>query len=135
MLLNNNGTCKFYSFRDPQTTKTYSNYKNCCDWLSSKDLSQRELDNYIISNVAKIDAPLPARAIINYLDTCYFCDIPDDHRKITRNEIISTSLDDIKSSAQKIKTQMKTSNKCVFGGLALDSLKDAGFKIVDLFSV
>ena len=133
MLVSMQGTYKYYSYRDPKTAETFANFENSPKWLRSKKLTQRELDNYIISCVAKIDAPLPSRIIIDYLDNCNFSNIEFDSRKISRSEAINTSINDIKEASEKITLLLNSANKCIFGGKDIEKLKSDGFTCINLF--
>ncbi|MDO5426410.1 MAG: hypothetical protein Q4F54_01075 [Coriobacteriia bacterium] len=92
------------------------------------------MDNYIISSVAKIDAPSSALAKIQILDTYYFSDIDLNLIEKNRDQIIHTTLDDVHEAGRVFAKLSKNSSKCVFGTKALNKCSDQ-FNIVDLFSV
>ena len=92
------------------------------------------MDNYIISSVAKIDAPSSALAKMQILDTYYFSDIDLGLIEKNRNQIIHTTLDDVHEAGRVFAKLAKNSSKCVFGTKALNNCSDQ-FNIVDLFSV
>lgn len=135
MLVVNRGTMQFYSYRDPKLKKTFDNYANSCKWLANTDFSDQTLDNYIISSVAKIDAPQVARNIMLTLDNYYFSGIDQNKRTKTRQQMIDTKLKDIKDAGQTFLSVIDSSAKCVFGSQNIEKLKDDGFKIIDLFKL
>lgn len=97
-------------------------------------MSQRDLDNYIISTVAKIDAPASVRAKMIAQDNLFFTKTPTDARKKCRNEIIKTGIEDIKKSGAEFNEMNKSSVKCVFGGNIQDIDNKDKYKFIDLFN-
>ena len=126
------GTIQFYSYRDPQNVATYENFENSTKWLQNLELDDQTLDNFIISTVSKIDAPVSVRAMMLYQDNYYFSGISHENRENFRTQIIETTKEDIKASAKVFEKLCNTASKCIFGGKDLENLK--GFKIIDLFS-
>ena len=126
------GTIQFYSYRDPQNVATYENFENSTKWLQNLELDDQTLDNFIISTVSKIDAPVSARAMMLYQDNCYFSGIAHENRKHFRSQIIKTTKKDIVESGKIFEKLCNTANKCVFGGKDLENLK--GFNIINLFN-
>lgn len=134
MIASLRGTIQFYSYRDPQIQKTFDSFIESTKWLSELNLNKQNLDNYIISSVAKIDAPSSAIAKIQIMDVYYFSDIDLKLIEENRNQIIKTTLDDVHEAGRVFSKLVKNSSKCVFGTSALNSCSDQ-FNIVDLFSV
>lgn len=134
LIVNDIGTMQYYSFRDPNIIKTFENYFKSCNWLKNLELDNQKLDNFIISCVAKIDAPVTCKFIMQYQDCKYFCGIANNKREILRKSIIKTSQKDIKEAAIILEKLCKHGNKCVFGGELIKELDKNEYKIIDLFA-
>ena len=133
MLCNIRGTMQFYSYRDPQNIKTLDSFSKSAKWLRELNIDQGTLDNFIISTVAKIDAPTVASGIMLYQDSCYFSFIDHKNRENVRREIINTKKEDILEAAKIFDTLFEDANKCVFGGKNLEKLESDGFICINLF--
>lgn len=134
LLINDLGTMQFYSFRDPNIEKTFNSYTQSGNWLKSIVLDQKKLDNFIISCVAKIDAPATNKFIMQYQDKIYFNNLPCNIREINRNYVINTTLKDIKYAGDIISKLSLKGNKCIFGGAELKNFNNKEYKLIDLFA-
>lgn len=131
MLITTKGNMSYYSFRDPKLDSTYKSFCKSGEWLYNHNFRDEELEGYIISNVAKIDAPKPTRQILTLLDNNYYNEIPHSFRETQRNQIINTTIEDIKKTSKDIDASTNIGVKCVFGGE--DIVKDANMNTVSLF--
>lgn len=134
MIVSINGLMRYYSYRDPKILETFNNYNTSANWLKDLSIDSAKLDNYIISTIAKYSAPIPTRNIIAIQDKYYFSKIDPGIRKTISQEILKTTIEDIKLSADKFSTLTNKANLCVFGGPDIKQLEKQGFKIIDLFN-
>ncbi len=110
------GTRAFWSYRDPSIDATLKRYDACAEWLKSWDGSQDELDGYIVSSVATLDAPVKPRLLARRQDIARFNEKPADHRQKLRREILGTTLDDVRALACALGDEAPEHGVCVFGG-------------------
>ena len=109
------GSMRFYSYRDPHLSETLERFKGAGDWLFNFNPTKEELEGYIISTLAGIDAPLKPRALARKQDGRFFANLTEKEREQTRKEVIECSKDDLHKLAQIVKDSPKAGNICVFG--------------------
>ena len=112
---NRNGALFFGSYRDPNLVKTLETFGGTADFLKNFDVSDREMDKYIIGTLSKIDKPLTP-SIKGQL-AADFClrNITYDDRQKSRDEILSARQEDIRALSKTIEDCMNQNYLCVFG--------------------
>ena len=116
---NRNGALFFGSYRDPNLAKTLETFDGTADFLKAFDVSEREMDKYIIGTLSKIDKPLTP-SIKGQL-AADFClrNITYADRQKSRNEILSTRQEDIRGLSKLVADCMNQNCLCVFGNEAV----------------
>ncbi|MBQ6005188.1 MAG: insulinase family protein [Selenomonadaceae bacterium] len=114
-----NGSLFFGSYRDPNLIKTIETFDGTADFLKNFNVSDREMDKYIIGTLSKIDKPLTP-SIKGQL-AADFClrNITLADRQKSRNEILSTRQEDIRALSKLIADCMNQNCLCVFGNEAV----------------
>lgn len=114
-VMDNAGFLGFASYRDPNLKKTVENYQGAGRFLADLKLDERELRRLIIGTISKRDYPLdPERkgdvAVRRFLRG-------EQHAKLQteRDEILSTSLEDLKGFAKMVQDVMNQNAICVVG--------------------
>ena len=112
---NRAGNLFFGSYRDPNLTKTLETFDGTADFLANFDVSDREMDKYVIGTLSKIDKPLtPSLKGQVAADFC-LKEITYADRQKSRNEILTARQDDIRALSKLVADCMKQNNLCVFG--------------------
>ena len=110
-----NGQMMFESYRDPNLSRTIDVFNGTADFIKNIDLSEREMRKYIIGTISKLDTPktpaMKGAAAIGSI----ISEITHDDRQRERDEILSTTKEDIQNLAELIDACMKEDNLCVFG--------------------
>lgn len=105
----------FGSYRDPNLTKTLETFDGTADFLKNFDVSDREMDKYIIGTLSKIDKPLtPSIKGQIAADLC-LKNVSFADRQKSRNEILSARQEDIRALAKLVSDCMNRNCLCVFG--------------------
>ncbi len=113
MFSRQSGVFTFLSYRDPNLTDTLNIYDQSAQFLRDIDLSQSELTKAIIGVIGSIDAyQLPDAKGYSSLSR-YLINYTDEERQRVREEILSTTVSDIKAFAD-----------------VLDAVKDHGEVVV-----
>ncbi|MCP4221166.1 MAG: hypothetical protein GY765_41435, partial [bacterium] len=113
---NRNGTMFFASYRDPNLEKTIENYDKAVDFLKNLDISEREMTRYIIGTIAARDggSRMPYikgyRSFNRHISKLEFITIQKE-----RDEILATSLADIKGMSKMISDVLKQNILCTYG--------------------
>ena len=92
-----------YSFRDPQIAATLNTFRTAGDFLSSLTLGERAIEDYIISCVRGLDAPLTPQALSYVSDLLYLSGRGDDVLQRERDELLVATLDSVRAMGERIK--------------------------------
>lgn len=109
------GYLYFCSYRDPNLRETLEAYNLVPDYLRSFDCSKRDMDKYIIGDISSLDYPKIPEAIGAQADEDYITGFTQADRQQIRDEVLSTSVADIRSYADMIEAIMSKDHYCVFG--------------------
>jgi Zn-dependent M16 (insulinase) family peptidase len=109
------GNGYFASYRDPNLAETSRIYDQVGDYVAKFDVDERDMMKYIIGTISGIDTPLnPAakggRSLSSYLSGL----TTEDYQK-ERDEILSTTKEDIRALADLVASVTKENNICVIG--------------------
>ena len=104
-----------WSYRDPQVKATLNTFSASADFLNSLNLSERAVEDYIISCVRGLDNPLtpPAQGYVS--DLLYLSGRGDDVLQRERDELLGASLADINAIGERIKSFIPDSAYCTVG--------------------
>ena len=104
-----------WSYRDPQVKATLNTFSASADFLNSLSLSERAVEDYIISCVRGLDNPLtpPAQGYVS--DLLYLSGRGDDVLQRERDELLGASLADINAIGERIKSFIPDSAYCTVG--------------------
>jgi presequence protease len=110
-----NGQVIFSSYRDPNLKESLDNYDAIPDYLDKLEVSEKEMTRYIIGTIAGLDNPLtPSQkgdvALRYYLEKSK----PEDVQR-ERDEVINTTLGDIKAMKKMIADVLNQKVICVYG--------------------
>ena len=91
----NVGAFRFFSYRDPRTLDTFSDFDASIEWLLSEPANSDALDQAILSVISSLDKPAsPAGEVKKaFYDELY--GRTDAHRQAVRQGILNTSHDDL----------------------------------------
>lgn len=104
------------SYRDPNLTETLDAYDGICDFLEHADFSSDEMTKFIIGCVGQLDPPLTADQKGSVSMTEYLSGITQEIKQKRRDELLSTSLQDLKDYAPLFRKIKETGKICVLGG-------------------
>jgi len=129
--LSRNGYVWFGSYRDPNLEKTVENYQKTIDYLNTFKADKRKMTRFIIGTIARVDRPLlPFEkgrvAMTYYLENTTSADIQRE-----RDEILSTTPEDIKGMKKMITDILAKNILCVYGNeKRLESAKNLFDKLI-----
>jgi len=127
------GDFNFYSFRDPNVAGTFDVYDRAYEYVKNFDEDVREMTKYIIGTIAELDSPLSNRQKGEESDSNYFSGITIEDLRKERQEILSTTAEDIREYAAMVKDVLEKGKVCVIGnGEKINESKEAFEKIVEL---
>ncbi len=109
------GSMYFVSYRDPNLKETINVYDNMYSYISTLSSDEREMRKYIIGTISKLDQPLTPSMKNDKMISLYFGNISQEHLQKERDEVLSTTPEQIRALAPIIKDTLKQGNICVLG--------------------
>ena len=109
------GSLFFGSYRDPHLKRTLEIFNKTEDFLKNFNVSDREMDKYIIGTMSSIDKPLTPSLKGLVAADLFLKNITYNDRQKSRDEILSARQADIRKLATLVGDCMKADNICVFG--------------------
>ena len=103
------------SYRDPNLTETLDIYDQIADYIENLDISDTELTKILIGCVGRLDPPITAdrKGAVSMVE--YLTEKTYELKQKRRDELLSTSLEDIKSFAVLFRKIKESGNICVLG--------------------
>lgn len=110
------GDAFMVSYRDPNLKNTLDIFDKTFEYLENFNADERTMTKYIIGTIAGVDNPLsPSAKGVRSL-TSYMSHISFEMIQKERDEILSTTQDDIRKLSELVKDIMNNANICVLGG-------------------
>ena len=128
------GNLRFYSYRDPHLAETLGRFGGAGAWLSAFDPDADQMDGYVVSTVAALDAPLKARELARRQDGRHFARIGEEARLRTRAEAAGTRAEDVRALGAAVSAVAARNMACVFGNRDIIEAAADGFAVVDLLN-
>jgi Zn-dependent M16 (insulinase) family peptidase len=109
------GVSYFGSYRDPNLRETLKNYQETNDYLETFKADSLDMIRYIIGTIARLDRPRTPmqQGIIAFRN--YFERITKEELQKERNEILTTTSEDIKNMQPLIAALIEQNTYCVYG--------------------
>ncbi len=126
------GTMRFHSYRDPHLDETLARFEQAGAWLAAFSPSKEDMEGYIVSCVAGVDAPLKARRIIRRQAGDFFCKRKPEERIVNRRAIIETDVHDVRNLADTLQRAIDQHAMCAFGSRDILEASKAGFNVIPL---
>ncbi|MEG0075596.1 MAG: insulinase family protein [Eubacterium sp.] len=128
--INRVGDLYFASYRDPNLLKTIDAYNEASEYIEQLDIPRREMEKYIIGTISSKDVPLSTAIKGEVADTMYFNGLSSEDVQKERDEILGTTLENLKEAAQMVKKAMDQTVICVIGSEESVRQAEAVFKEV-----
>ena len=113
---NRNGFMIFSSYRDPNLAETFAVLDETADYVRSFDVSDREMDKFIIGTMSSVDAPLTPQMKGDIAATFHLRGITWADRQRAREEILAAQQEDVRALAPLVEAAMRENVRCVLGG-------------------
>ncbi|MGL5615801.1 MAG: insulinase family protein [Sarcina sp.] len=116
------GSVSFVSYRDPNIKETLDVFDGMVEYLDDFNVSEREMQKYIIGTVRKLDTPIGNSVKGELATSLYFSGLTYADRVKERKEILSANQEVIKSFGKIVKSALSENAICVLGNE--DKLKE-----------
>ena len=129
-----NGLTQFWSYRDPGVDPTVARFEKAADWLSQWDPTESDFAGFVVSVVAKHDAPLKPRQLARRQDSLVINERPEGYRDMVRAQQLAVTPAAIRDLASDIEGLFDRRGFCVFGSRELVEASGLDLTVVDLLS-
>lgn len=109
------GDAYFVSYRDPNLEKTNEVYENAADYIKNAQFDDRTVNKFIIGAISDMDTPLTPSAKGMRSFSAYISGITIQMLQTERDEVLSTTLEDIRKMSEYIDAFMEDDYICVLG--------------------
>ncbi|KPU42675.1 peptidase M16C associated [Oxobacter pfennigii] len=110
-----NGNVYFASYRDPNLAETLKVYDNTAEYLKNFNVDEREMTKYIIGTISKLDTPLTPSVAGEVAIEYHLRNVLQEDIQRERDEVLNTTLEDIRAFADMVLEVMKQNYFCVLG--------------------
>ncbi len=129
------GSSRFYSYRDPRIDETVERFRTAGDWLAGVfSPTESEMDGYVVSTVASLDAPAKARELLRRQDGLYFSGATLADRARVREEVRAARTEDVRALAPSVDAIACAGCVCAFGNGEVIRASGEDFNVVDLLA-
>ncbi len=128
------GALRFYSYRDPHLDETLARYRAAEEWIATFNPSPDELDGYVVSSVATLDAPHKPRELMRRQDIDLLSGYTPQDRIRTRHEMLTADVPSVRSLAPAIAHTAIDGAVCVFGNAEIIANATEKIEICDLLA-
>ena len=104
-----------WSYRDPQIRSTLRTFEQAAEYLSGLQLSDRALEDYIISVVRGLDNPQLPRTAAYIASIFTLVGKSDDALQKERDELLSATLGDINDIGKALEKSVNSASYCTVG--------------------
>lgn len=131
--ISSSGNAEFLSWNDPNLKETLDVFASAGDFIKNFSASQKELDNYIISTIGGTDRPTSPSEKGKISDGEYFSGITQLDLQKERDEILSTTVEDIKNYSDMLNKITEEKDYCIFGNeTKINENKDIFNSMIDI---
>ena len=109
------GTAVMVSYRDPNLDETIDCYRKAVDYIQSLDMNERDMRQFVIGALNKLDRPHPAYTEGMAQIQRELAGITKEQRETIRKQIISATLDDIKALVPFLEGWLENATETVIG--------------------
>ena len=114
-MLTADGVEYLYTYRDPHLTESYDTFAKGPAELAAREYTEKDLNEFIVGTVAKLDTPRKPRAEAKELDRRYFCGITAEMMAADRKALCTVDADTLKAQAADLPARMAQGVQVVFG--------------------
>ena len=103
------------SYRDPNLKKTMEIYEGVVDYLKNFNVSDRDMNKFIIGTISNIDRPMNPSAKGSRSMNLYMNRVTADMIRTERSQILDADQADIRELAKVLEAMLKEHSLCVIG--------------------
>ncbi len=126
------GNMFFGSYRDPNLSESLKIYNETPDYLADFEADEKAMTRYIIGTISNMDYPETPSMKANTALSRYFNGITREFMRKQRDEVLSTTAEDISGMKTMVEELMKQDIYCVYGNNdKIEQNKDLFMEVID----
>ncbi len=110
-----NGLAYFGSYRDPNLKETLENFDGTAGYVKEFQADSTDMTRYIIGTIARMDRPYTPSQKGNIAFRNYFENLTPEALQKERDEVLSTTPEDIRNMENLISAILEKDTYCVYG--------------------
>lgn len=110
-----NGLAYFGSYRDPNLNETLENFDGTAGYVKEFQADSTDMTRYIIGTIARMDRPYTPSQKGNIAFRNYFENLTPEALQKERDEVLSTTPEDIRNMENLISAILEKDTYCVYG--------------------
>ena len=114
-MLSSDGVEYLYTYRDPHVKESYDAFAKGPAELAAREYTEKDLNDFIVGTVAKLDTHRKPRAEARETDRRYFCGITDEMMAADRKALCAVDAALLKEQAAELGAAMANGVRVVFG--------------------
>lgn len=114
-MLSSDGVEYLYTYRDPHVKESYDTFAKGPAELAAREYTEKDLNDFIVGTVVKLDTPRKPRAEARETDRRYFCGITDEMMAADRKALCAVDAALLKEQAAELGAAMANGVRVVFG--------------------
>ncbi len=126
------GSMRFYSYRDPHIDETIDHYCASGAWLKDFEPSESEMEGYVVSTTAGLDAPLKARELLRRQDGMFFSGYTVEERNRVRDQVIASKVADVREIGGSLTQATKKHLVCTVGNPEIIDQSKEDFNVIEI---
>ena len=121
------------SYRDPNLKATNEVYNHTAEYVENFSVDERDMTKYIIGTISNVDTPMNPSAKGARSLSAYLSGVTDLDLQRERDQILSATVEDIRSLAPIVKAVLEADQLCVIGNeTKIEEAKDLFKEIKNL---
>ncbi|MDR0871198.1 MAG: insulinase family protein [Planctomycetaceae bacterium] len=113
--MSRNGSFTLWSYRDPHLKRTVDLFDGVADYLENLQMSEDDLEKAVISTIGSLDKPQTPAGKGGQTAAMQMSGLTQEDIQRERNEVLSTTVEDLRKFAPLFREGLKQGNICVFG--------------------
>lgn len=109
------GDSYFVSYRDPNLQKTVDTYEAAAKYIAAFEADDKKMTKFIIGTISDMDTPMNPSAEGSRSLSAYLSHLKYEEVQKERDEVLHTTVDDIRNLSEHVKAFMEDGCICVVG--------------------
>ena len=109
------GAMNLRSFRDPHLRRTLEVYRKTPDYIREFSADEGAMTKFVIGTVSSVDTPMTPTLFDSFSMKCYMNGLTEEMRQKTRDELLSTTPEDIRALEGAVRAALEDDCFCVIG--------------------